>query len=367
MRTNLSDESRDPEDIANDPYKDFVFTSDSYEEVSEESPMFSVDCEMCLTTLGKNELTRISVVNERLEQVYHSLVLPPNPIINYLTRYSGITKDMLVGVTTTLEDVQAELRRVLPPNAILVGQSLNNDLVALRLLHPYIIDTSVIFNVTGVRWRKSKLSLLSKVFLGEEIQKHGEKGHNPIEDSVAAMKLVNLKLQKGYEFGDVLLGGHVPEHEDLAGNSNQKVDDEEEEGKVLLLSAITEIRDQKKTVSVICQSEVAEQHSEIPGLGDARTADGAKEAVAVAAEAAKDEENNLILCGVRLQGEQVGEKQWRKLDKWTRTLWDCVRPNGVLVTVWSGSGSGGGEGEGNYSGMVGVALKRQELPEELNR
>ena len=82
------------------------------------------------------------------------------------------------------------------------------------------------------------------MFLGEEIQKHGEKGHNPIEDSVAAMKLVNLKLQKGYEFGDVLLGGHVPEHEDLAGNSNRKADDEEEEGKVLLLSAITEIRDQ---------------------------------------------------------------------------------------------------------------------------
>ena len=62
------------------------------------------------------------MVNERLEQVYHSLVLPPNPIINYLTRYSGITKEMLVGVTTTLEDVKAELRRVLPPNAILVGQ-----------------------------------------------------------------------------------------------------------------------------------------------------------------------------------------------------------------------------------------------------
>ena len=41
-----------------------------------------------------------------------------------------------------------------------------------------------------------------------------------------------------------------------------------------------------------------------------------------------------------------------------------MRPNGVLVTVWSGGG--GGEGEGN-SGMVGVALKRQELPEELSR
>ena len=42
-------------------------------------------------------------------------------------------------------------------------QGLNNDLNALRLMHPYIIDTSVIFNITGVRWRKSKLSLLSKV------------------------------------------------------------------------------------------------------------------------------------------------------------------------------------------------------------
>ena len=59
MRTNLSDEGQATTDNTSDPYKDFVFTSDSYEEVTEESPMFSVDCEMCLTTLGKNELTRI--------------------------------------------------------------------------------------------------------------------------------------------------------------------------------------------------------------------------------------------------------------------------------------------------------------------
>ena len=55
MRTNLPENGPD----VDDSYKDFVFTSDSYEEVSDDSPMFSVDCEMCLTTAGKNELTRI--------------------------------------------------------------------------------------------------------------------------------------------------------------------------------------------------------------------------------------------------------------------------------------------------------------------
>ena len=59
---------------------------------------------------------------------------------------------------------------------------------------------------------------------------------------------------------------------------------------------------QNKNVSVICQSDVAEQHSEIPGIGDARTAGNAKEAVAMAAEAAQDPDNNLVMCGVRLQG-----------------------------------------------------------------
>lgn len=59
---------------------------------------------------------------------------------------------MLDGVTTTLSDVQQTLRKLLPTDAILIGQSLNSDLHTLKMMHPYIIDTSVIFNITGDRY-----------------------------------------------------------------------------------------------------------------------------------------------------------------------------------------------------------------------
>ena len=78
------------------------------------------------------------------------------------------------------------------------------------MFHPYVIDTSVCFNITGDRRRKTKLSVLTQLFLNRSIQTHGKEGHNPIEDAQAAMSLVNLKLDKGLAFGDAVLGGEVP-------------------------------------------------------------------------------------------------------------------------------------------------------------
>ena len=67
-------------------FRDFQLTCPKgYTEVSDSSPLYSVDCEMCLTDQG-NELTRICVVDSSLEVLYHKLVMPPNPIRNYLTR-----------------------------------------------------------------------------------------------------------------------------------------------------------------------------------------------------------------------------------------------------------------------------------------
>ena len=92
-----------------DRYSEYKFSKEEYKEVSEDSPMFSLDCEMCLTDAG-HELTRVCLVDNRLAVVYHTLVKPKHKIRNYLTQYSGITPDMLENVTTTLEDVQKALQ-----------------------------------------------------------------------------------------------------------------------------------------------------------------------------------------------------------------------------------------------------------------
>ena len=122
----------------------YVNTKDRYEDATPSSPMFGVDCEMCMTTKSEQELTRISVVDERCGVVYEQLVKPDNYITNYLTKYSGITPAMMRGVTKRLEDVQLDLRELLPEDAILVGHSLSNDLHAMKMFHPYIIDTRLV-------------------------------------------------------------------------------------------------------------------------------------------------------------------------------------------------------------------------------
>lgn len=99
--------------------------------ITDNSPLFGLDCEMCLTSKGR-ELARISLVAEGGCCVMDELVKPDNKIVDYLTSFSGITKKILNPVTTKLKDVQRQLKALLPPDAVLVGHSLDLDLRALK-------------------------------------------------------------------------------------------------------------------------------------------------------------------------------------------------------------------------------------------
>lgn len=194
------------DDIGEGEHNGFISTKPfKKSKKSPESPMFAIDCEMCKSALGK-ELTRISLVDESCKVVYDTLVKPPRLIVDYKTKFSGITAEMLENVTTTLTDVQRHLVDILPADAILLGHSLEFDLTALKLYHTRVIDTSLLYgDSNGVPLFKSSLRNLARQHLKKDIQ-NGENGHCSIEDAKTCMELVQLKIKNGPYFGRTFTG-----------------------------------------------------------------------------------------------------------------------------------------------------------------
>ncbi|XP_012525476.1 RNA exonuclease 5 isoform X2 [Monomorium pharaonis] len=336
-------------------YGSYVLTKDIYEEATSTSPMFGLDCEMCLTTSGNLELTRITVVDETMNVIYDSLVKPENPITNYLTRYSGITADMLDNVTVTLHDVQQTLRTLLPPDAILVGQSLNSDLHTLKMMHPYIIDTSIIFNLTGDRYRKTKLQILVREFLGESIQDN-QAGHCSAEDSKASMKLVKLKLANSVDYGDaVLLGDRSMAILKMETDSKEKRALQKAEIKRYATSIFSHITKNKgTTAAIVGDDEVMSEYSKYLTNSSLNVmddesfakddqvrlviADNDKHAIDRTSEIAM--EHAFVLCHVKLKEEQLKDEQleetFHTINKWTRQVWQCSANNSLSCVIFSG-------------------------------
>jgi RNA exonuclease 1 len=166
------------------------------------SRIFALDCEFCKSDDGQ-QLTRISIITFDGEVVYDTFVMPSVPITDYVTRFSGVTKELLEGVKTTLEDVQKKFVEIVSSNDILVGHSLELDLNVLKIRHPKIVDTSLCYHHARGPPSKPGLRWLCSTYLARDIQQ-GEAsgvGHSSIEDAKACLDLVKLKIMKGMIYG----------------------------------------------------------------------------------------------------------------------------------------------------------------------
>ena len=107
--------------------------------------VLALDCEMVFTTQGF-ELARVSIVNST-ETVYDKYVKVEGDVLDYKEPFSGIKKEDIEGPDAkTLSEVHAELLGpIIHKDTILVGHSLQYDLLALRLVHTLVVDTAIVF------------------------------------------------------------------------------------------------------------------------------------------------------------------------------------------------------------------------------
>nr|XP_018265795.1 uncharacterized protein I303_02169 [Kwoniella dejecticola CBS 10117]OBR87953.1 hypothetical protein I303_02169 [Kwoniella dejecticola CBS 10117] len=170
-------------------------------------PVLAIDCEMVLSEDGQ-ELARVSIIDfESGENIFDELVTPPKPIIDYRTQWSGITAEKLKPATHTVQSIQEALvsgpNPIITPHTILLGHSLECDLIALRIKHPLCIDTALMYKHPRGPPFKSALKWLAQRWLKKDIQA-GEHGHDSEEDAKTCVELLKMKIKYGPDFGNAL-------------------------------------------------------------------------------------------------------------------------------------------------------------------
>lgn len=183
-----------PDKLDDDALKHFVMTKSKKSNNNSENPNFyALDCEMVSTTYGI-EIVRVTVINHEGEEVYESKVKPSHPILDYKSKYSGITEESLRYCSKRLVDVQQDLLKMFDKDSILIGHSLDSDLKALKMVHYNVVDTSIIYPHKYGPPYKCGLKVLSEQHLQRIIQ--SEEGHDSKEDALASLDLVWKKLKE---------------------------------------------------------------------------------------------------------------------------------------------------------------------------
>lgn len=169
------------------------------------------DCEMGYTTHGL-ELMRLTAISwPQHKPLVDVLVRPIGHLLDVNTRFSGVTTEQFLNAKpydpANPQPKRNDLRIVESPYAArdlflahvttttpVLGHALENDLNTLRIIHPNIIDTVLLFpHRRGLPLRHG-LRALAKEKLDLDIQQAGAAGHDSFEDAKTTGELIRFKV-----------------------------------------------------------------------------------------------------------------------------------------------------------------------------
>ena len=105
--------------------------------------VFALDCEMVRTTKDPREVAKVTLLNFSGDSCFESLIKPSCKVLDYKTKHSGITKEMLKGVKTTRSDARRSLHSLISADDILIGHSIDHDLKCLGLSHNKVLYKNI--------------------------------------------------------------------------------------------------------------------------------------------------------------------------------------------------------------------------------
>lgn len=161
------------------------------------SKCVAIDCEMVGTGPRGcvSELARCSVVSYHGDVLYDKYIRPEMPIVDYRTRWSGVTRQHMRRAIP-FQVAQKEILKLLK-GKVVVGHALHNDFQALKYVHPrsQTRDTTCVPSLLGQPGLHTRARVSLKDLALELLHKRiqvGQHGHSSVEDAATAMELYRL-------------------------------------------------------------------------------------------------------------------------------------------------------------------------------